>query len=72
METFIVLMALAAAAGGTLVLLSGLAHRRAQLVKAFNYLQEMEAHKQQADQGRTPKAANKQIQQNQPAVSEPA
>ena len=43
METFIVLVSLAASAGGSLVLLSCMAGKRAQLVKAFNIQQELEA-----------------------------
>ena len=43
-------MALLAAAGGTLVLLGSLANRRAQLLKAFRYQQELEAYKHHAEQ----------------------
>jgi len=41
METFIVVMALAAAVTGALVLLATLAGKRAQLIKAFNIQQEI-------------------------------
>ena len=40
METLILLFALIASAGGTLILLACLAGRRAELVKAFNIQQK--------------------------------
>jgi len=40
METFIILVSLAAAAAGSLILLTCMAGKRAQLVKAFNIQQE--------------------------------
>jgi len=42
MEIFIVLVSLAAAAGGSLVLLACMAGKRAQLVKAYNIKKERE------------------------------
>jgi len=41
METFIILVSLAAAAAGSLILLTCMAGKRSQLVKAFNLQQEM-------------------------------
>ncbi len=40
METFIILVSLAAAAAGSLILLTCMAGKRSQLVKAFNIQQE--------------------------------
>ena len=40
METFIILISLAAAATGSLILLTCMAGKRSQLVKAFNIQQE--------------------------------
>ena len=40
METFIILVSLAAAATGSLILLTCMAGKRSQLVKAFNIQQE--------------------------------
>ena len=45
METFIIFIALAAAAGGGLILLVCLAGMRANLVKALNLQQELESRK---------------------------
>ncbi len=66
METFIIIMALLAAAGGTLVLLASLANRRAQLVKAFRYQQELEAYKHHTEQ------ENSQTQTEEIPEAEPA
>jgi len=49
METFIVVISLLAAAGGSLVLLSCLAGMRAQLVKAFNVQKEAEAQQREIE-----------------------
>ena len=46
-ESFIIAVALLAAAGGSLVLLSCLAGKRARLIKAYNLQQEMEARQRQ-------------------------
>jgi len=40
METFVILISLAAAAAGSLILLTCMAGKRSQLVKAFNIQQE--------------------------------
>ena len=55
MESFIVIFALAAAAGGALVLLACLAGWRAQLIKAFNLKQQMEERERrmEEDQGKS-------------------
>jgi hypothetical protein len=66
METFIIIMALLAAAGGTLVLLGSLANRRAQLVKAFHYRQELEAYKHHSER------ENSQTQTEDIPEAEPA
>ena len=50
METVIVLLALAAGAAGSLVLLSCLASRRAQLLEAFRIQQEIEERERQIRQ----------------------
>jgi len=47
MEMFIVMASLAAAAGGSLVILSCLSGKRAELVKAYNIHQEMQARQKQ-------------------------
>ena len=47
MEIFIVMASLAAAAGGSLVILSCLAGKRAELVKAYNIHQETQARQEQ-------------------------
>ena len=46
MEMFIVMASLAAAAGGSLVILSCLSGKRAELVKAYNIHQEMQARQE--------------------------
>ena len=51
-EIFIVLVALAAALGGSLVLLTCMAGKRAQLIKAFNIQQEMREREAQIEQNR--------------------
>ena len=67
METFIIIMALLAAAGGTLVLLGSLANRRAQLVKAFHYQQKLEACKHHTEQ-KNSQTQTKEIPKAEPAI----
>jgi len=57
METFIVVVGLVAAIGGSLILLSCLAHKRAQLVKAFNIQMEIEERNRKIEQSKRRKAA---------------
>jgi hypothetical protein len=63
-ETFIVVISLIAAAGGSLVLLSCLAGMRAQLVKAFNMQKEIEAQRKEAER----RAALEQEEQQRKAM----
>ncbi len=46
-ESFIIAVALIAAAAGSLVLLTALAGKRARLIKAYNLQQEIEARERQ-------------------------
>lgn len=48
-ETFIVITALVCSLGGGIILLSSLAGKRAQLVRAFNLQQELHAHEELMD-----------------------
>jgi len=50
MEAFIIITGLGTAAVGALLLLSTLACRRAQLVKAYNLQQEIEQRKREIEQ----------------------
>ena len=50
MELFIIMAALAAAAGGTLILLACMANKRMQLIKAFNIQQEIETQQATIEQ----------------------
>jgi len=57
METFIVVVGLAAAIGGSLIFLSCLAHKHAELVKAFNLQMEIEERNHKIEQNKKHKAA---------------
>lgn len=54
METFILIVSLLAAAGGTLVLLACLAGKRAELLDVFTAEEEREARRRTMESGQTP------------------
>jgi len=65
METFIILVSLAAAAAGSLILLTCMAGKRAQLVKAFSIQQEKLERESRLER-------NKNVDQAEEAVPIPA
>ena len=65
METFIILVSLAAAATGSLILLTCMAGKRSQLVKAFKIQQERLAYESRLER-------NKNASQAEEAVPTPA
>ena len=69
METFIVLVSIAAGIGGGLVLLACMAGRRAQLVKAFNMQQEMKEREAKIERN---SKSNKKDGETIPSVSDVA
>lgn len=54
METFILVVSLLAAAGGTLVLLACLAGKRAELLQVFTVEEEREARRRTVESNQTP------------------
>ena len=64
METFIVAIGLVASGIGTLILLLSLAHKRSQLVKAFNVQQEIEERQRRLQENR----ARMNSQRSEPAI----
>ncbi|MCK5270592.1 MAG: hypothetical protein KAJ46_07395 [Sedimentisphaerales bacterium] len=67
METFIILVSLAAAAAGSLILLTCMAGKRSQLVKAFNIQQEKLERESRLQQNRNVSHAEESV--SAPAVS---
>ena len=67
MEGFIVIVALASAGVGCLILLSCLAGDRARLIKAFNVQQELESRRKRLEQERA--ALQKKTAHAPPVVS---
>lgn len=65
METFIILVSLAAAAAGSLILLTCMAGKRAQLVKAFSIQQEKLERESRLER-------NKNVDQAEESVPAPA
>lgn len=60
MEAFIIIAGLGTAGTGALLLLSSLACRRAQLVKAYNMQQEIEQRKREIEQVKADEQAKRQ------------